>query len=384
MPYLKEPKLLEITFFSLALQSLPLKLLAPKAALSGANTNAAPLREAARFVKLLKNVLARKLFGRYGIKGFGFLNSFASAKLNFNKLFEKFWYRFRQLLVNGPYTIIGVYRYTGVNGIVLICLTTKIAAIKYRTFRIIIFKKGQINKIPIIALLEIDNFLRRKRVADIYIKRKKGNQNRIRIRLNYNNWEKYRGVAKKGQRAGWNRKTQSGYLKKYYLFYERPNTDYLRLQSLKLLKWLLNVQKGKKRAVSGKGNMLKVRAKPPGKKRKALNARAKPPGKKRKRKRWQPAKHEPPKNMPANYRYRGQSIIAKLKNKVKFKLHESVWNAKDLKNRPRVPERARGRGKLKKEQFLLAIALLLFQNSFYILIAFLLNRINLFEIGTFL
>ncbi|EJT81761.1 hypothetical protein GGTG_01736, partial [Gaeumannomyces tritici R3-111a-1] len=57
-----------------------------------------------------------------------------------------------------PRTIIEAYRHTGVNGIILIYLTTKIAVIKYRTFRII----------------------------------------------------------------------------------ERPNTDYLRLQSLKLLKWLLN------------------------------------------------------------------------------------------------------------------------------------------------
>ncbi|EJT70520.1 hypothetical protein GGTG_11543 [Gaeumannomyces tritici R3-111a-1] len=89
-----------------------------------------------------------------------------------------------------PRTIIKAYRYTGVNGIILICLTTKIAAIKYRTFRIIVFKKGQINKVLIIALLEIDNFLQRERVADIYIKQRKSN---------------------------------------------RLNTDYLQLQSLKLL-----------------------------------------------------------------------------------------------------------------------------------------------------
>ncbi|EJT81123.1 hypothetical protein GGTG_01108, partial [Gaeumannomyces tritici R3-111a-1] len=110
---------------------------------------------------LLNNGLtfvARKLFGRYGIKGFGFLDSFTGAKLGFSKLFEKFRYRFGQLLIN-----------------VLICLTTKIAAIKYRTFRIIIFKKGQINKVLIIALLKIDNFLRRKRVADTHVKQGKSN-----------------------------------------------------------------------------------------------------------------------------------------------------------------------------------------------------------------
>ncbi|EJT79495.1 hypothetical protein GGTG_04579, partial [Gaeumannomyces tritici R3-111a-1] len=74
-----------------------------------------------------------------------------------------------------PRTIIGAYWHIGVNGIILICLTTKITAIKYRTFRIIIFKKGQINKILIIALLKIDNFLQRERVANTYVKQKKGN-----------------------------------------------------------------------------------------------------------------------------------------------------------------------------------------------------------------
>ncbi|EJT71731.1 hypothetical protein GGTG_10985, partial [Gaeumannomyces tritici R3-111a-1] len=74
-----------------------------------------------------------------------------------------------------PRTIIKAYRYTGVNGIILICLTIKIAVTKYRTLRIIVFKKGQINKVPIIALLEIDNLLQRERVADIYVKRKKSN-----------------------------------------------------------------------------------------------------------------------------------------------------------------------------------------------------------------
>ncbi|EJT70518.1 hypothetical protein GGTG_11541 [Gaeumannomyces tritici R3-111a-1] len=44
--------------------------------------------------------------------------------------------------------------------------------------------------------------------------------------------------------------------------------------------------------------------------------------------------------MPASYRYRGQSIMAKLKDRVKLKLHESAWNAKNLKDRPRVPEKA--------------------------------------------
>ncbi|EJT81710.1 hypothetical protein GGTG_01686 [Gaeumannomyces tritici R3-111a-1] len=90
--------------------------------------------------------------------------------------------------------------------------------------------------------------------------------------------------------------------------------------------------------------MLKVRAKPPGKKRGALNARAKPPGKKKGRGRWQPAGHELFGNMPASYRYRGQSIIAKLKNRVKLKLHKSAWSAEDLKDQPRVPERARKKG----------------------------------------
>ncbi|EJT79801.1 hypothetical protein GGTG_04884 [Gaeumannomyces tritici R3-111a-1] len=82
----------------------------PKAALSGVNTNAAPLREAARFVgnfalnTFLDNGLtfvARKLFGRYGIKGFSLLNSFAGAKLSFSKLFKKLRYRFEQPFVNG-------------------------------------------------------------------------------------------------------------------------------------------------------------------------------------------------------------------------------------------------------------------------------------------
>ncbi|EJT79112.1 hypothetical protein GGTG_04201, partial [Gaeumannomyces tritici R3-111a-1] len=74
-----------------------------------------------------------------------------------------------------PRTIIGAYRYTGVNGIILICLTTKITVTKYRTLRIIVFKKGQINKVLIIALLEIDNFPQRERVANTYIKQKKSN-----------------------------------------------------------------------------------------------------------------------------------------------------------------------------------------------------------------
>ncbi|EJT68630.1 hypothetical protein GGTG_13796, partial [Gaeumannomyces tritici R3-111a-1] len=74
-----------------------------------------------------------------------------------------------------PRTIIEAYRHTGVNGIVLICLTTKITVTKYRTLRIIVFKKGQTNKVLIIALLEIDNLLQRERVANTYIKRRKGN-----------------------------------------------------------------------------------------------------------------------------------------------------------------------------------------------------------------
>ncbi|EJT75202.1 hypothetical protein GGTG_05139 [Gaeumannomyces tritici R3-111a-1] len=48
--------------------------------------------------------------------------------------------------------------------------------------------------------------------------------------------------------------------------------------------------------------------------------------------------------------------MAKLKDRVKLKLHEGAWSAEDLKDRPRVPEGARGRGRLEKEQFLLAIA----------------------------
>ncbi|EJT81754.1 hypothetical protein GGTG_01729, partial [Gaeumannomyces tritici R3-111a-1] len=104
--------------------------------------------------------VTRKLFGRYSIKRFSFLDSLANAKLNFGKLFKKLRYRFKQLLVNG---------------IILIYLITKIAVTKYRTFRIIIFKKRQTDKILIIALLKIDNFPQRERVADIYIKRKKGN-----------------------------------------------------------------------------------------------------------------------------------------------------------------------------------------------------------------
>ncbi|EJT72086.1 hypothetical protein GGTG_11333 [Gaeumannomyces tritici R3-111a-1] len=61
--------------------------------------------------------------------------------------------------------------------------------------------------------------------------------------------------------------------------------------------------------------LLKARAKPPGRKRGALNARAKPPGKKGGRGRWQPAGHGPPGDMPASYRCRGQSIMAKLKDR---------------------------------------------------------------------
>ncbi|EJT78010.1 hypothetical protein GGTG_03113, partial [Gaeumannomyces tritici R3-111a-1] len=71
--------------------------------------------------------------------------------------------------------IIGIYRYTGVDGIILIYLTTKITVIKHRTLRIIIFKKGQINKVLIIALLKINNFPQRKRVINTYIKQKKSN-----------------------------------------------------------------------------------------------------------------------------------------------------------------------------------------------------------------
>ncbi|EJT78009.1 hypothetical protein GGTG_03112 [Gaeumannomyces tritici R3-111a-1] len=90
MPYLKEPKFPETTSFLLALQLLPLKLLAPKAPFPGANTNAVPLRETAQFNFALDAFLdngltfvTRKLFGRYGMEGFGFLDSFAGAKLNF-------------------------------------------------------------------------------------------------------------------------------------------------------------------------------------------------------------------------------------------------------------------------------------------------------------
>ncbi|EJT79982.1 hypothetical protein GGTG_05064, partial [Gaeumannomyces tritici R3-111a-1] len=102
------------------------------------------------------------------IKGFNLLNNLAGAKLSFGKLFEKLRYRFGQSLVNA-------YRHTKVNGIILICLTTKITVTKYRTLRIIIFKKGQINKVLIIAPLKIDNLPQRERVTNIYIKQKKGN-----------------------------------------------------------------------------------------------------------------------------------------------------------------------------------------------------------------
>ncbi|EJT75220.1 hypothetical protein GGTG_05157 [Gaeumannomyces tritici R3-111a-1] len=206
MPYLKKPKFPETTSFSLALKSLPLKSLALKAALSGANTNAVPLQEIARFVKLLKNVLnnfqyrsannfalnaflnngltfvTRKLFGQYGIKRFNFLNNFAGAKLVLSHLPKPFGNFNANFITNHVFainafkkfrTIIEAYWYTGVNGIILICLTIKTTVIKYRTLRIIIFKKGQINKVLIIALLEIDNFLQRKRVANTHIKRKK-------------------------------------------------------------------------------------------------------------------------------------------------------------------------------------------------------------------
>ncbi|EJT68082.1 hypothetical protein GGTG_14339, partial [Gaeumannomyces tritici R3-111a-1] len=137
--------------------------------------------------------VTRKLFGQYSIKKFGFLNSFAGAKLGFNKLFKKFRYLLGHFLkpfekfnasfiinyvfaintFGKPRTVIKAYWYTGVNGIILICLITKITVIKYRTFRIIILKKGQINKVLIIALLKINNFSRRERVTNIYIKQKK-------------------------------------------------------------------------------------------------------------------------------------------------------------------------------------------------------------------
>ncbi|EJT82292.1 hypothetical protein GGTG_02266, partial [Gaeumannomyces tritici R3-111a-1] len=74
-----------------------------------------------------------------------------------------------------PRIIIGTYWHTGVNGIILICLTIKITVTKYRTLRIIIFKKRQINRVLIIALLKIDNFPQRERVANTHIKRGKGN-----------------------------------------------------------------------------------------------------------------------------------------------------------------------------------------------------------------
>ncbi|EJT71730.1 hypothetical protein GGTG_10984 [Gaeumannomyces tritici R3-111a-1] len=69
--------------------------------------------------------------------------------------------------------VIGAYRYTGVNGIVLICLTTKIASIKHYTLRIIIFKKGQTNRVIFIILLGINNFLQRERVANTHVKQRK-------------------------------------------------------------------------------------------------------------------------------------------------------------------------------------------------------------------
>ncbi|EJT68365.1 hypothetical protein GGTG_14055, partial [Gaeumannomyces tritici R3-111a-1] len=112
-------------------------------------------------------------------KGFGLLNSFAGAKLGFNKFFEKFRFIANHVFAintfGKPRTIIGTYRHTGVNGIILIYLTIKITVTKYRTLRIIVFKKGQINKVLIIALLKIDNFPQRERVTNTYIKRKKSN-----------------------------------------------------------------------------------------------------------------------------------------------------------------------------------------------------------------
>ncbi|EJT68192.1 hypothetical protein GGTG_14229, partial [Gaeumannomyces tritici R3-111a-1] len=102
--------------------------------------------------------IARKLFGQYSMERFGLLNNLTSAKLGFGKLFEKLRYRFKKSLVN-----------------VLICLTTKITVTKYCTLRIIVFKKGQINKVLITALLGIDNLLQRKRVANTHVKRKKSN-----------------------------------------------------------------------------------------------------------------------------------------------------------------------------------------------------------------
>ncbi|EJT81707.1 hypothetical protein GGTG_01683 [Gaeumannomyces tritici R3-111a-1] len=145
-----------------------------------------PFRLNGNSAKLLENVLARKLFGRYGMEKLGFLDSFAGAKLNFvlghfPKPFEKFDTSFiaNHILAINAFkrfrNVIKAYRYIGINGIVLICLTTKITATKHRTLRIIVFKKGQANKVIFIILLEIKNPLQRKRVADTHIKQGKGN-----------------------------------------------------------------------------------------------------------------------------------------------------------------------------------------------------------------
>ncbi|EJT71106.1 hypothetical protein GGTG_12127 [Gaeumannomyces tritici R3-111a-1] len=106
---------------------------------------------------------SRRQYGRRTLTG-----NRAAVLGHFLKLFKKFNanlianHVFAINIFKKPRTIIETYRYTGVNGIILICLTIKITAIKY----------------------------------------------------------------------------------------QRLNTNYLRLQSLKLLEWLLNAQKGKKRPVS--------------------------------------------------------------------------------------------------------------------------------------
>ncbi|EJT70523.1 hypothetical protein GGTG_11546 [Gaeumannomyces tritici R3-111a-1] len=218
-----------------------------------------------------------------------------------------------------PRTIIEAYRYTGVNGIILICLITKIAATKYRTFRIIILKKRQINKVLIIILLEIDNFLQRERVANTHIKRKGSN---VRFKSSFiadhvfaiNIFGKPRTIIEAYRYTGVNGIILICLITKIAATkYQRLNTDYLRLQSLKLLKWLLNAQKGKKKARSFE------------REKKLFICRV--------------VKH-----------------WGGLTGYLKFKLYESVWSAENLKDRPRMPERARKKRKLKKEQFLLAIA----------------------------
>ncbi|EJT81709.1 hypothetical protein GGTG_01685 [Gaeumannomyces tritici R3-111a-1] len=128
-----------------------------------------------------KSGISRRQYGRRTFTGSRAIFLILQLLSHFLKPFKKFNasfianYVFAINIFKKPRTIIEAYRYTGVNGIILIYLITKIIATKYRTLRIIVFKKRQINKVLIIALLKIDNFPQRERVTNIYIKRKKGN-----------------------------------------------------------------------------------------------------------------------------------------------------------------------------------------------------------------